>query len=131
MIIGILSATSLSAFSVYKQDAEYARAETTVRSAITAMTLGELEAPEGFSMAYTSSETNGNPLIGELATMFPSAVVPNEIKLSGEWGDCEAGAIFDKRVVAEPCKGAGYVAWIRTCGGIITYLRNLASSPVC
>ena len=132
-LIAVLSALGLSAFYVWKDNAEYARAQDTMHQALTALQLGIMEAPDGFEVPNISnalSGTDGSDLSGNLAIMFPGASVPSGVQLGAVWLGCPTPNVTRHVVVAIPCKVAQkprVVLWQKLCDGTVLWLDNVSS----
>lgn len=134
VILIILGALSIGSFFIYKENAEYSRASTTMRNARTAMTVGEMELPEGYELAYTTTSTNGDPLPGALATALPGGVVPKDVRLGAEVNICDdTSSPLDRAqyLVAQPCRAKQEVRWQKFCGGIEILSEHVANPAPC
>lgn len=120
--IGILAVMGMLSFSEYKKDAEYARAELTLRAAITALTLAELEVPDTFTLASTLSPYDGSPLTGSMATMFPGLTLPSQVRIGATWNACPT--VTQKIVIAIPCRGDRYTYYVQDCDGSGQMVRD-------
>ena len=138
-IVGILTALSWVAFNTYKDDAEYARAQQTLRSALTALSLGELEAPDGFSVTSISdalSGEDGEAFTGNLAIMFPGFSAPANVQIGGIWVPCSSTTStgLSKMVLSIPCSlESRIVMWTKLCNGVNYMLDDVSSyaGPSC
>ncbi len=134
VILIILGALSLGSFFIYKENAEYSRASTTMRNARTAMTAGEMELPEGFELTYTTTTTTGDPLSGALATALPGGVVPKDVRLGAEVSACDGSSSpLDRAqfLVAQPCRAQQEVRWLKLCGGIEILSEHVSNPTPC
>ena len=134
VILIILGALSIGSFFIYKENAEYSRASTTMRNARTAITVGEMELPEGYELAYTTTTTTGDPLPAALAVALPGGVVPAGVRLGAEVNVCDdSSGPLDRAqyLVAQPCKATQEVRWQKFCGGIEILTEHVANPAPC
>lgn len=135
-LVAILSAISLSAFYVYREDVEYTKAEATLRNAQTAFSAFEVRDDElapGYAVALTFSATDGSPLGNPLSEVLPGATVSEEVRLGALFNSC-AGvppATEKMLLLAQPCHAQRYVSWLKRCDGVEVMLRNVAGPDVC
>lgn len=133
IIISILSGLGITSFGVYKENAEYAKAEMALRSARTGLQQGELNANPGFSIGMTWSGLAGGAVNGDLATMMPGAAVSEHVRLGGLFNDCAGGNPLQvwQLAVAQPCKGERYTRWTKLCNGTNFIETSIAKDYVC
>jgi len=117
LITSILAGIALVGFSIYKDNAEYAKAESDLRNARTAAEVG-LQEFDGSSQPISFSTTTGGPVTGVLSSVLPGAVVSPDIALGAEIDDCSSGSGFEQHVVARACKAELYTSWARFCNGV-------------
>lgn len=128
-IIAILSALSYTAFFIYKTDAEYAKAEATLRQARTAFEVGDQDAQAGDSVPVTFTDSTGGPVQGVLATILPGAVTAAAVRLGAEYNFCTNAtppATVNQLLISQPCNGDRYTSYMLTCGGLEIIQRNVA-----
>lgn len=137
-ILGILSSLSYGAFRIYMDDAEYSRAEITLRSARTALEVGEQEAAPGFKVDYETTNTDGGAIgsvaSSDLADVMPGAVTPKGVRLGVEFLKCTnaSGPLeINQQIISEPCKSTKQVQWTRYCNGIEVYTEEVAQAKGC
>ncbi len=126
-IIGILSVMMWGAFYVYKENAEYAKAEATLRNARTAMEVGDQEASEGMAVGLSFSEVDGGPVEGDLQVMLPGATVSPDVRLGAMYFNCtpEDGMAISQMIIAQPCKANRYISWTKFCNGLEVQQNNI------
>lgn len=133
VIISILCGISLSAFYVYRQDAEYTKAEHMLRNAETAIMLGNMDTAKGFSSGYETTGTGGGPMPANMS-FLPGAVTPINVRLGASITDC-AGSTSPVRVnlllVGQPCKADRQVRWVQFCSGDELMQTDIAWAPDC
>ncbi len=133
-ILGILSALSIASFILYRQNAEYSKGAAAMHTARTALKVGELELPDGYSLAFTQTGTSGGGLVGELARVMPGGNTPNAVRLGAEVSLCDdASSAFDRAdfLVVEPCLAQEEVRWQRFCGGTEVLLEHVGNASPC
>ena len=133
-ILMILAGLSLASFMLYKENAEYAKGSSALRNARTALGVGELELPDGYSLAYTQSGTGGGNLAGEMARVMPGANTPANVRLGVEVNQCdELSNPMDRAmyVVSEPCHTHEAARWQKFCGGLEVLLEHVANPAPC
>lgn len=133
-ILGILSGLSIAAFNVYRENAEYTKGSATLRNARTAMGAGELDLPDDFVLAYTTSGTGGGSLPGGLGTTMPGIATPIDVRLGAQVDACDTSSNpFDpsKLIVVESCRATQSVRWQRFCGGAEVLLEHIDTPTPC
>ena len=133
-ILGILASLSLSAFSIYRESAEYSKGDATMHSARTALYAGELDLGEDFTMAYTTSTTTGGALVGPMAQALPGMIMTKDLRLGVEVNACDdSSGPFDRAqfIVAQPCRATRELRYEKFCGGSEVILENVANPAPC
>lgn len=133
-IISILSGLAISTYFLYRENAEYSKGVATLRNARTAYGAGELELPEGYSMAFTQTGVSGGNLSGELSRVLPGANTPGQVRLGAEVNQCDEGSDpLDRAafIVSEPCLSEQEVRWQKFCGGIEILSEHVANAAPC
>jgi prepilin-type N-terminal cleavage/methylation domain-containing protein len=132
-IIGVLSVLSMSAFFVYKENAEYAKAEATLHGARLALQQGELDASPGMNVGMTWTGTGGGVVSGDLAVIMPGASTSKKVRLGGMYNDCSALNGLDpwEVAIAQPCNADRYVRWTKFCNGIQLLETEVARDYTC
>lgn len=133
-ILSILSGLAIAAFTVYRENAEYTKGAATLRNARTAMDVGELELPDDFSLAYTTTGTSGGDLPGVLSTTMPGISTPIDVRLGAEVNACDSSSNpLDRRelIVVESCKSTQSVRWQKFCGGVEVLLEHVNTPTPC
>lgn len=133
-IISILASLSWGAFYVYKEDAEYTKAEHMLRNAETAILLGDMEAAEGFSSGYSVTGVNGGVVPVAMETFMPGAVTPENVRLGASITDCagsQSAARLNLLLVAQPCKAERQLRWMQMCSGDQILQGDIAWAPDC
>lgn len=129
VIIGILSALGMTSFFIWKEKAEYAKGQSTLRSAITAFEAGDSEAPEGTSVALTTTDTAGGPMPAALKDLLPGAVNSPYVELSASYESCDTGSAglqVNRFLSVTPCKTTKRMTYTVFCNGTVVQLDNLA-----
>ncbi len=118
LITSILAAIALVGFAIYKDNAEYTKAESDLRNARTAAEVG-LQESDGTNYAIEFSDTTGGPVVGTLNDILPGAVTSAGVKLGASITNCSgSGAMANEQfVVARACNAELYVSWARMCNG--------------
>jgi len=117
-IISILGALSWGSFLIYKQDAEYGKAESLIKSAQTAIVLGNIEASPGEVHGYLESDTAGGVLPDNMQDFLPGATTPKDVMLGALLEVCEDDApMVNMFLIARPCKSDREVTWTQFCDG--------------
>ncbi len=133
-ILSILSGLSIASFILYKENAEYSKGSATLRNARTALGVGELELPDGYSLPYTQTAGSGGMLSGELARVMPGANTPSNVQLGAEVTLCsELSAPLDRAayVVSKPCLSKQEARWQKFCGGLEILLEHVSNPAPC
>jgi prepilin-type N-terminal cleavage/methylation domain-containing protein len=133
-ILFILAGLSIASFIIYKDNAEYTKGVATLKNGRTAMSVGELELPDGFTLPFTKSTESGGPLVGVLATALPGANTPIHVKLGAEVVPCnDRSGPFDRSqlLVAEACRSSKMVRWQKFCGGTEVLLEHVSNPAPC
>lgn len=120
-IIGVLALIAITQFSIYREDAEYAKAETSLRNARTALEFGteEITSDDG-SVPYTQTTLDSAALPVDLAEIMPGATLSPDVVLGVQFNYCEDPETLDinQLVTAFPCKASTYTLWLRFCNGL-------------
>jgi prepilin-type N-terminal cleavage/methylation domain-containing protein len=133
-ILSILSGLSIVSFIVYRENAEYAKGTATMRNARTALSAGQLDLPDDYSLAYTQTDTAGGKLAGQLAEVMPGGNMPNEVRLGVEVSACDqSSGPFDRAdyLVVQPCRAKQEIRWQRFCGGTEVLLEHISNASPC
>lgn len=116
-IIGVLSAIAFTSFAMYKDNAEFAKAQATMGNARIALeagfeTISDLGWVDGWSGAH------GEPLGGDIALMLPEMAVPDRVKLHVSHMNCGWGSRSMDMIFVYACS-PGLAQWyFRNCGGM-------------
>lgn len=120
-IVGILAALALTGFTIYKQDAEFAKAESDLRNARVSMEAGSQDLPDGYSLPLTYTSTTGGAVEDPIEEVLPEGVTSKDVQLGVNYESC-AGSSPDvhQYIVAIACKGGENNArtWTKTCDGL-------------
>ena len=119
-IVGILAAISMTAFYVYKEDVEYAKAVNDLRNARTAFEVGDSEASAGDAMGLTFTATTGGEVVAPLDEYLPGAVTSNQVMLGAQYRNCspDEGMVINQMLVSIPCNAERYTSYTRFCNGL-------------
>ena len=127
-IIGILAALSLTAFFVYKDKAEYAKAETDLRTSLVAFIVGDQDAVAGDSLALTYTNQTGGSVPAAMEQFLPKAVTSKGVEIGAQYQYCDStDPPFQVKMylTAESCLADKRVEWTKFCGGTEVRLENL------
>jgi prepilin-type N-terminal cleavage/methylation domain-containing protein len=131
--LGALAGIMLTSYQVYRENAEYALAEQTLRDALTAFETGDADAAPGTVLPMTATGRNGGPVAGALAAILPGAVTPREVVVEALYNHCDTtSGPFDLRgmIISTPCRASTRAQWVSFCGGF--QIRNAhMPSPGC
>jgi prepilin-type N-terminal cleavage/methylation domain-containing protein len=127
-IIGILSSLALTSFKVYRADAAYTVAESTLRNARSAVeaSLNNIDNPPP-AVALTSQSAPG-PLSDASARAFlPALQLPKNVKLDVFYDPtCVTGACQSEILQVSHCFADEYTRWVRFGDGVDMLLENVA-----
>ena len=116
--ISILAALSWGSYQIYKQDAEYSKAESLIKTAQTAIVLGNMEAGIGEVHGYVESGTGGGLLPDNMQDFLPGATTPKDVALGALLEVCaDDSPMVNMFLVARPCKSDREVTWVQFCDG--------------
>ena len=133
-LIFIMSGMSMVAYSAWKNSAEMGRADATYRNARTKLAISELDLPDGYSLPFTSSLTDGSTFTGDLGVLMPGLSAPVKTRLSVALAVCDGSSQpldMNQLIVVEPCGTTQKVQWERFCGGIEVYNSRAANATPC
>lgn len=133
-IILILAALSIGSYTVYKQGAEYAKSQATLKNARTAMGAGELEWTDGYSLPFTQSSITGGEMTGVLGVAMPGGNLPADVRLGAEVSPCdETSGAMDRAqfITVEACRARESVRWQKFCGGVQIITEHIANPAPC
>lgn len=128
-MISILAAISYTGFALYKDDAEYSKAENDLRNALTAAELGDQDAPSGYSAGPIASTVDGGPVSGALESILPGMVTSDGVRLTVSYSNCAGrGSMAQKhQIISTSCSAERYLSYLSLCGGIEVIQRNGAA----
>lgn len=116
--ISILASLSWGSYQIYKLDAEYSKAESLIKTAQTAIVLGNMEATAGESHGYEESGTAGGVLPNSMQQFLPGATTPKDVALGAMLESCvDDSPVINLFLVARPCKSDREVTWVQFCDG--------------
>lgn len=127
-ILGVLSALALTAFAVYKDNAEVARGQSTMRNARVSFEVGDEDATPGLSVPLTFTATAGGPVPGALSAILPGAETPKDLMLGAQYEYCDTNSPamqLNQLLVVVPCRATRRLQWMRFCGGLEVIQENL------
>jgi prepilin-type N-terminal cleavage/methylation domain-containing protein len=126
-LISILTSMSWGAFAMYKNDAEYARAETTLHNARSAIEVGDQEATVGSTMPFTYSNAAGDLMADDsplFETYLPGMTVPPGVRVGLRYTKCnrtnpDGSPNFNLSyyIVSQPCNADKQIRYYRWCDG--------------
>ena len=128
-ILGVLAGIMTSSLQIYSDTAEYGKAEVAQRNALTAIEAGSTSI-EGIALIDDWSGQFGEPLAGDLANALPGMVVPVDVQIHGIFVQCADGSSESHAVnfITYACGADQYLAWVKTCGGVISTLEHQATA---
>lgn len=133
-IMGIMASTMWGFYSVYKDDASYSVAETTLRSARGSLEIGDAEVPSGTSVGYTLTGTGGGPIAASLSGVMPGAVTPEDLRIGVIYNKClgaDGVGKINQFVMAQACKSTKQIRYTKFCGGVELIQRDLPQAKGC
>lgn len=120
-IIGVLSMLGTTAFWIYKDRAEYAKGESTMRNVRVNAVDGDLEAADGLFIGLTTTDRSGGPMPAGLDEILPGAVTPPDLVLAALYDSCDAGdpPMQVKQLISvAPCRSVRSLRWTKFCNGL-------------
>ncbi len=127
-IIGILASLALTSFSIYRENAEYTKAESDLRNSRVAMEAGTQDISGAFSLALSYSGTAGGNVPAPLDSVMPQAVTSSDVRLGVAYDSCPVGAgagAVEQYIISSSCKGRKSVSWTRFCDGMEVTIPEL------
>ena len=126
-IIGILASLALTSFTIYREDAEYSKAESDLRNSRTAMEAGSQDLPDGYSLALTYSDITGGVLANPLSEVMPEGASSRDVRLGASYESCAGGAPGDLNqfIIASSCKANRSISYSRFCNGLEVIIPEL------
>jgi prepilin-type N-terminal cleavage/methylation domain-containing protein len=124
-IVGVLAALSLTAFYVYKNNAELARAQAALRNARLALEAGydQVQAVDAWT------DPDGGPVPAALADMMPGFPPMHGVHLHASIINCGGGNQEHMIMLwSYSCQADQLAWWIRTCGGFEIYTPKAIGS---
>jgi prepilin-type N-terminal cleavage/methylation domain-containing protein len=115
MIVASLAMMSITGFTLYKRNAQFAQAQVTMHSARTALEAGITDNQDSGTVSGWSA-SDGSDLVAPLSDLFPSIGVPKDVRMFGAQTDCGDGS-YMYSVIVYACKADKYTSWVRTCAG--------------
>jgi len=128
-VVGVLLATSIASFRVYRTQAAYASAEATMGFARrTAQASLTRDVPPAAVPLY--SQVAAGPLSDALAADYLLGMqVPIETKLQVQYDpSCTAGGCESDFIQVNHCLGEEFLRWIRYGDGVEVLLENIGGS---
>ena len=132
-IISILGVMAISAFTLYKDNAEYSKAVSDLRNARTAAEVGLQEAEQaGATYAMTYSVTTGGAVSGGLENILPGASTTPGVRVGAMVvGTCSSSSSAQSQVItAVSCNSSRYTSWFRQCDGTEVQLHDQDASAL-
>jgi prepilin-type N-terminal cleavage/methylation domain-containing protein len=131
-LIGILAALSIQSFTVYRQNAEYTRARSTLRDGRSAIEAA-IVTPD-ISLPFINMDDMIGPgaFAGATGEVVPGLEVPVNVKFTVyNDPDCADAACIQHFIQSEPCNGTEYTNWTRMGDGTELLLENVAGAGGC
>lgn len=128
-IVAVLAAIAYTGFVIYKDEAEYSKAEHDLRNALTAIEVEDQESASGAVIGPAISGLSGGAVTGTLANILPGMATSKNIKLMAFYSNCDGkGALSLKHfIVSISCKAQRYVSQTSFCGGTSVRSENLSA----
>lgn len=127
-IIGILGSLALTSFQVYRSDAAYSVAESTLRNARSALeaSINNIDSPPG-PVALVSQNTPGVMSDPSARAFLPAFQVPKNVKVEVSYDPtCVIGACQSEFVQIGHCFADEYTRWVRFGDGVDMLLEHVA-----
>ena len=135
VIVGTLGGLAMSQFAVYKADAQYTKAQSSLRDMRTSFQAAEQEEiieGAGAGDSLTGTSTVNAPLAGNLATLFPGIQPSSEVKIHAQWFPrrCEGsnGTQLEQFFKATSCEAKMATSYARHCDGTEINLSRQAET---
>jgi len=126
-IIGILAGISIQSFAVYRDNAEYSRAQSTLRHGETAvqaaLVVPDISLP---AVAMMSQAVPGEFADADARQIVPGLVIPKNVRVH-LYNDpaCDNGACIAQFMQVNPCNGTKYANWTRMGDGEELYVGQI------
>ena len=132
-ILLILGSLSLSAFSLYKEQARVRSSEELMRNARLALEAGKGD-NESFPAAMIIVDQNAPGVIADATgkALMPGLVLPDHFRLFATHDPtCAADACMEDFIQARHCQTSKKTVYFRTFGGIEATMYNVADPAPC
>lgn len=126
-IISVLSLLGLSSFKVYRADAAYSVAESTLRNARSAVeaSVNNVDSPPG-AVALTVQRAAGPINDASARAFLPAMQLPKNIKFQVSYDPtCVSGACQSELIEVSHCFAQEYTRWIRFGDGVDLMLEHV------
>ena len=120
-IVGVLCSIALTSFWVYKDGAEYTKAESDLRNARVAIEAGEQDLGIGASIVYTETADTGGPVLGVLQPLLPELGTSKDVVVGAQFDYCDntsPAMQVNRLIVSKACKANLITQYVRFCSGI-------------
>ena len=120
-ILGILGQLGLTAFWVYKDNAEYAVGQATLRNVRVNSEDGDLEAEPGTVVPLVFTTDAGGRVAGQLQEILPGAVTPEHLLLGASYDYCDSEdppMQVKQLIVVKPCRSTRRLQLLKFCNGV-------------
>lgn len=127
-IIGILSLLGMSSFKVYRADAAYSVAESTLRNARSAVeaSVNNVDNPPP-AVALTTQQSAGPISDANARAFLPALQLPKNVRFQVSYDPtCVSGACQSELVEVSHCFANEYTRWIRFGDGVDLLLEHVA-----
>ena len=124
-VVGVLSALSLTGLKVYKGNAAFGVAETTLGHARTSLEAGILSEEGGVSSVPLTTQKVQGEIIDPLANdLLPALLLPRNVKFQVEYDNgCDNQFCQESMLQLDHCHAENYVRWIRYGDGVAAQLE--------
>jgi type II secretory pathway pseudopilin PulG len=126
-IIGVLSFLGLSSFKVYRADAAYSVAESTLRTARSSVeaAISNVDIPPG--AVSLTEQTAPGPMVDPSARAFlPAFQIPKSVKFQVSYDPtCVASGCLSEFIEVSHCKSEEFTRWVRFGDGVDLLLEHV------
>ena len=127
-IIGVLSLLGMSSFKVYRADAAYSVAESTLRNARSAVeaSVNNIDNPPP-AVSHTVQTASGPIADANARAFLPAMQLPKNVKFQVSYDPtCTSGACQSELLEVSHCYSNEYARWIRFGDGLDLTLEHIA-----
>ena len=127
--IGVLASLSMSSFYLYRKDAYYSVAESTMRNARSSMEIGINSSDvEAETVPLVSQTSAGNINNVQANKVLPGMKLPQNVEFKVSYDpDCQDSSCDAQFLSVNHCIGKLETSWIRFGDGLDLSLENIAT----